>query len=58
MAAEAAAKTDRARRLREIHGDPEEFRERSHSALPAHLRLADAVGEAEVRGAPLPCLGP
>ena len=47
-AAEAAAKVQRARRLREIHGDPEEFRERSHSALPAYLRVASIVEANEI----------
>ena len=46
-AAEAAAKAERRRKLREIHGDPEEYRERSNSALPAHLRPEEAGGGME-----------
>ena len=36
-----AARLARAGKLREIHGDPEEFRERSQSALPSYLRTDD-----------------
>ena len=42
-AAEAAAIAERTRKLREIHGDPEEHRERSQSALPSHLRMEASV---------------
>ena len=41
--AEAAAIAERTRKLREIHGNPEEHRERSQSALPSHLRMEASV---------------